>query len=218
MVSRGFRGRPYDVFGNLEIGATTSGYAFTGREWDSETGLSYYRARYYDPIVGRFISEDPIRFAGGVSFYRYVENDPISQTDPYGLEAGAEYRWQWCVGSGQCVSPPPPPDPTGWPDQDARDAQRRNFSHPDPHLGGFRHCMAACLLKRRFGFAGEVMVNWYDLLFEPAFRNGHDDPDDLNSISDMGAEQHGLSCASGPRTCELECLEIYRTPAMGGRP
>jgi RHS repeat-associated protein len=35
-------------------------YGFTGREWDSETGLYYYRARYYDPRIGRFISKDPI--------------------------------------------------------------------------------------------------------------------------------------------------------------
>jgi len=38
---------------------------YTGREWDKETGLYYYRARYYDPIEGRFISKDPIGFGGG---------------------------------------------------------------------------------------------------------------------------------------------------------
>jgi RHS repeat-associated protein len=46
---------------------------------------SYYRARYYDPSIGRFISEDPIRFKGGISFYRYVLNNPISLFDPFGL-------------------------------------------------------------------------------------------------------------------------------------
>jgi RHS repeat-associated protein len=43
-------------------------YAYTAREWDPEIGLHYYRARYYDPRVGRFISEDPIEFAGGTNF------------------------------------------------------------------------------------------------------------------------------------------------------
>jgi RHS repeat-associated protein len=40
-------------------------YTFTGREFDGETNLYYYRARYYDPQDGRFISKDPISFAGG---------------------------------------------------------------------------------------------------------------------------------------------------------
>src|SRR5215469_12955579 len=46
---------------------------------------SYYRARYYDPSVGRFISEDPIGINGGVNFYRYVRNSALNMTDPAGL-------------------------------------------------------------------------------------------------------------------------------------
>jgi RHS repeat-associated protein len=57
--------RTYDSFGIPSDGATTPGYAYTGREWDPETGLYYYRARYFDPKIGRFISEDPIGFEGG---------------------------------------------------------------------------------------------------------------------------------------------------------
>jgi RHS repeat-associated protein len=59
--------------------------AFTGREWDPETNLYYYRARYYDPKVGRFISEDPIGFDGGVNFYGYADAGPTTATDPSGL-------------------------------------------------------------------------------------------------------------------------------------
>jgi RHS repeat-associated protein len=80
--------RRYDAFGNLEL-ATTNGYAFTGREWDSETGLYYYRARYYDPKIGRFLSEDPIGFEAGVNFYSYVQNGPVNLTDPFGLDSFA---------------------------------------------------------------------------------------------------------------------------------
>jgi RHS repeat-associated protein len=62
-------------------------YGFTGREWDSETGLYFYRARYYDPQMGRFISKDPIGFAGGdVVLYGYVQNDPVNFIDPWGHE------------------------------------------------------------------------------------------------------------------------------------
>jgi RHS repeat-associated protein len=78
--------RQYDAWGNLEVGADQPGYAFTGREWDPETSLYYYRARYYDPKVGRFISEDPIGFAGGVNFFGYALNNPTRFADPSGLD------------------------------------------------------------------------------------------------------------------------------------
>ena len=64
----------YGAFGGLHdrMNAIKQPYAFTGREYDSETGLYYYRARYYDAEVGRFISRDPIGFAGGdVNLYGY---------------------------------------------------------------------------------------------------------------------------------------------------
>lgn len=61
-------------------------YAYTGREWDQETGLYYYRARYFDPKIGRFIGEDPIRFKGGINFYGYVRNNPGNFVDPLGLQ------------------------------------------------------------------------------------------------------------------------------------
>jgi RHS repeat-associated protein len=77
--------RQYDPWGSLEHGADQPGYAFTGREWDPETGLYYYRARYYDPKLGRFISEDPIGFLGGVDFYAYVGGNPANAIDSFGL-------------------------------------------------------------------------------------------------------------------------------------
>jgi len=60
-------------------------YTFTSREFDPETGLYYYRARAYDPSIGRFLSEDPIRFNGGdINLYPYVMNNPVNLTDPTG--------------------------------------------------------------------------------------------------------------------------------------
>lgn len=83
--------RRYDAWGNLEVGASEPGYAFTGREWDSETGLYYYRARYYDSAQGRFISEDPLGLETGDSnFYPYAGNQPVVNVDPSGL-AGCLY-------------------------------------------------------------------------------------------------------------------------------
>lgn len=58
---------------------------FTGREYDAETGLYYYRARHYDPGTGRFIQSDPLGLAAGdVNLYAYTWNDPANWTDPSG--------------------------------------------------------------------------------------------------------------------------------------
>ena len=81
--------REYDPWGNLLQGSATSGYAFSGREWDAEVGLNYYRARYYDTKLGRFLSEDPIGLAGGINFYSYVTNRPTVLNDPLGLDGGS---------------------------------------------------------------------------------------------------------------------------------
>lgn len=79
----------YEPFGKVNTTGTTnnSSYQFTGRENDG-TSVNYYRARYYEPGLQRFISEDPIGFASGdVNFYAYVRNDPIQFVDPSGLLA-----------------------------------------------------------------------------------------------------------------------------------
>jgi RHS repeat-associated protein len=57
----------------------------TGREHDPDSGLYYYRAKYYDPTIGRFLTEDPKGFKAGVSFYAYCKNNPINANDPTGL-------------------------------------------------------------------------------------------------------------------------------------
>ena len=74
----------YDSFGNSTNNLTTR-YQYTGREKDEFTGLTYYRARWYDANLGRFISEDPIGFDGGdVNLFGYVENSPIKYIDSLG--------------------------------------------------------------------------------------------------------------------------------------
>ncbi|WP_409279593.1 RHS repeat domain-containing protein, partial [Pseudomonas defluvii] len=57
---------------------------FQGQYHDHETGLHYNRYRYYDPLVGRFISKDPIGYAGGLNLYVYAPN-PVFWIDPLGL-------------------------------------------------------------------------------------------------------------------------------------
>jgi len=78
----------YDAYGTIvdQTGSVEQPYTYTGRELDSETGLYYYRARYYDAATGRFLQKDPIGLGGGdVNFYNYVRSNPPRLTDPFGL-------------------------------------------------------------------------------------------------------------------------------------
>jgi RHS repeat-associated protein len=78
----------YNSYGKLtaSTGTITNPFQYTGREFDQETGIYYYRARYYDQSLGRFSSEDPLFFGGGTNFYLYVTNDPMDVVDPFGLK------------------------------------------------------------------------------------------------------------------------------------
>ena len=69
-------------------GSVGNPYRWKGREWDAEAGLYYVRARYYDPVVGRFVSEDPIGTAGGPNPYAFAAGDPVNFSDPSGLFPG----------------------------------------------------------------------------------------------------------------------------------
>ena len=78
----------YDAYGTIvdQTGTVDQPYTFTGREFDAETGLYYYRARYYDAMKGRFLHKDPLGFAGGtVNLYEYAHSNPLQFVDPYGL-------------------------------------------------------------------------------------------------------------------------------------
>jgi RHS repeat-associated protein len=74
----------YEPFGE-STGSTFTRYGYTGRERDSATGLIYYRARWFDPSKGRFLTEDPTGFLGGANLYTYVHNAPVNHIDPLGL-------------------------------------------------------------------------------------------------------------------------------------
>ena len=85
----------YDSFGAIvteSAPAAGDRIKFTGREWDAEAGLYYYRSRMYDPSSGRFLSEDQIGFAAGdFNLHRYVGNMPGAYRDPSGNVTMADY-------------------------------------------------------------------------------------------------------------------------------
>ena len=141
--------RQYDAWGKLEVGATSIGYAFTGREWDPESGLYYYRARYYDPNTGRFISDDPIKFEGGMNFYAYVHNDPANRIDPFGLRDGKS-GWD--------------PRNYPWDTADRATKQAAEMAPPESQWNGpgdaLRHCIWSCMMTVHNGPTSAAIVAW----------------------------------------------------------
>jgi len=95
---------PHGKFGTDQNGVTYSAppsgspFGYTGRQWDAKAGLYNYRARYYDPALGVFLSMDPIGTKDDPNLYMYVGLDPVNATDPDGLQ--------------QRRLPPPPPTPS----------------------------------------------------------------------------------------------------------
>lgn len=75
----------YDAYGRVGTeGASGFPFRYTGQRIDAETGLYYYKARYYDADTGRFLQIDPVGYTADLDLYAYVGNDPLNRTDPTG--------------------------------------------------------------------------------------------------------------------------------------
>ncbi len=91
----------YDAWGNVRLsGGTGLGkYRFTGAELDTASDLYHMGARFYDPSIGRWLSEDPVQSPFepmSLNFYAYVANNPLVMIDPMGS------RQDYQVGGGSC--------------------------------------------------------------------------------------------------------------------
>jgi RHS repeat-associated protein len=97
----------FGPYGNV-VESTGSGlanrYSWTGREYDTETGWYYFRARYYDPNVRRFVQEDPIGYRGGYNLYAYASGDPLNRRDPWGTDDVTPEcdTWSFVNGRFEC--------------------------------------------------------------------------------------------------------------------
>jgi RHS repeat-associated protein len=91
----------YDGNGNhLSESAYGNRFLWQGREYSWKTGLYYFRARWYDPVMGRWLSNDPIGISGGLNQYVFCANNPVNFTDPFGLCADSRYNDRMAAISG----------------------------------------------------------------------------------------------------------------------
>ena len=97
----------YDAFGALRdtdpggvVGNVDNEFLFTGESFQLETGLGYFRARYYDAAAGRWLSKDPVGFEDGPNVYGYVTNNPVLLIDPLGTTSSDAEDWFTRFGYG----------------------------------------------------------------------------------------------------------------------
>ena len=156
----------YDSFGNLTnfTGTLRNPFQYAGREFDSETGIYDYRHRYYDQSVGRFISEDPIKFDGGFNFYQYVQNQPINNFDPFGLTCTT----QLSLVTAYCVKG----NPTKSGRYPSPGTVATANTHPQPYP---------------MGCSVSVSGPLFDPVFDPRQINPFNTPDYNGTIYDTGA-------------------------------
>ncbi|ELP4037570.1 RHS repeat protein, partial [Salmonella enterica] len=119
----------YDAWGNVlrEINPHKLAQLLRlpGQQYDEETGLYYNRHRYYDPLQGRYITQDPIGGAGGWNLYQYPLN-PVSKIDPLGLSAWSDAKSGACTeGICRLFSPFIGPEKFSDPDTAALDALKK---------------------------------------------------------------------------------------------
>ena len=211
----------YDSFGRPTGSVPAFGY--TNREADPDTGLMYYRARWYDAKHGRFLSEDPIGFkAGDINLYGYVTNNPVNFRDPTGrqrsdrdrpgdVERARELRK---VIDKIPVAPPECGD-GGWGPIGAvgdfwynyQDMKKANTIGADKYY----HCMANCEAARRGGPARRAAQGmseareWFDQWIKG------DPPSACNA--DRQANRDGQNGGRACQPCTQVCAK-YRPQGM----
>ncbi|HKY36890.1 MAG TPA: RHS repeat-associated core domain-containing protein [Polyangiaceae bacterium] len=173
-------------------------FGFAGGLYDAETGLLRFGARDYDPSVGRWVSKEPLRFAGGSNFYVYAFNDPVNWIDPNGLLPfwSEQVALEWIKHQLDRL--------TSYPD--AVDAFSKNYGNMrDANTIGadkYFHCMANCeaAARGRADVAGVISDGreWVD-------ENLKGDPANA-CAADQAANRHGRnSGADDEYQCRQAC-------------
>ena len=188
---------------------TDNPYGYTGREVDADD-LYYYRARYYDPTLQRFIGEDPIGFASGdFNRYRYVLNSPVGLVDPWGTDAIEIIQDIWDVG----------PFDTYNAYKRSQEAMKksRQSGLDGPHNGpqdAYRHCLWSCLMASDLGVEQAKSIG--DNHEAAGNRNGQPKKE---SDMDKHNNREGRICAVNrpsfdPSSCPAKCKKALKNKRL----
>lgn len=126
---------PYGESASL-VGST---FGYTGQRYDIETGLYYYKNRYYAPSLGRFLQPDPIGYLGGMNLYNYCGADPLNKSDPLGL-----FEQSWDYWTFQVVLHPVPPIYSDW----------------NPNIGWHASIIASHIVGKQYTYSTGKGINW----------------------------------------------------------
>ena len=143
----------YDAFGNMSqtTPAAQPRFTYTGQQFDAATGLYYYRARWYDAGMGRFMSQDPAGFsAGDANLYRYCGNSPVNEVDPSGqsmLAGSVLALGPMMMYDGPIGTMTPSSSSGGW--ERTRSIRRRRWA-----VGGYSRLRCSCRGERGHKRAG----------------------------------------------------------------
>lgn len=108
----------YDAFGSpSQASAFGNPYQYTGRRYEPDTTLYYYRMRDYAPVIGRFLQVDPAGYVDGLNLYAYCNNNPVNWIDPFGLQKCEKPSEPGTIDPSTLRQYPPPQEvPSGpWP-------------------------------------------------------------------------------------------------------
>jgi RHS repeat-associated protein len=207
---------PYSAFGETKptglvqiagsgatqsIKGTTATFEFNlrypGQYADSETGQFYNYYRNYLAAQGRYTQNDPIGLAGGMNRFAYVHGNPLSFTDPEGLQVPGS--WNTIFSRPGVPSPGQATGAVGDFNRNYRDMREANTINADKYF----HCKANCEASRR-GTTGNAMAclisdsrEWFDQTVKR-------DPTSA-SIADQAANQYGRNNSGAGGTCEAVC-------------
>jgi RHS repeat-associated protein len=208
----------YSSFGRIESQFDPNfiqPYTYTSREFDAETGLYYYRARTYDSLTGRFVQEDPLSFAAGVNFYRYVGNNPVNFTDPTGLIS------KCCIGETplQILAVGAA---SAWTARElvteAHQVTRASGlpGSGDGQADAFRHCYWSCRMAQEIGPERAKAAG--DVHEECDFRPNVDNQKAMDLHNNAVGRAVGASGGNCIRSCLHAVLNGTTQNSPGGRP
>ncbi len=193
----------YSVYGEVAVEDAnhTNPYMFTGRTFDVETGLYYYRARYYNPFMGRFLQADSVGYEADMNLYRYCMNNPLNLVDPFGREPnGPNDMCDVCPNEPNNSSQPAPPPPAsqggeGCPDTEVEIQGKAGFCK-DTWYGGILHLFHNCY--REVVPPGSGKISGLHCLYSKGgvldAKKSHTDSVDPATGGDGGTCEYGRSC------------------------